>query len=123
MYKAYKYRIYPDEEQKIQLSKTFGCCRFVNNYYLSKRIELYKTDGTTLNYNQCSKDLTELKQIKEWLKEVDKFALQNSLKDLDKAYQNFSEKLRKAIKIKVFRNSKVNITVIRVTRLILQMVI
>jgi len=94
MYKAYKYRLYPNEEQKTQLSKTFGCCRFVNNYYLAKRIELYKTDGTTLNYNQCSKDLTELKQNKDWLREADKFALQNSLKDLDKAYQNFFRRVK-----------------------------
>jgi len=41
MLKAYKYRLYPDEEQKIQLSKTFGCVRFVYNYYLAKNIELY----------------------------------------------------------------------------------
>lgn len=39
--KAYKYRLYPDEEQKIQLSKTFGCVRFVYNHYLNKKIELY----------------------------------------------------------------------------------
>jgi len=94
MYKAYKYRLYPDEEQKTQLSKTFGCCRFVNNYYLAKRIELYRTNGETLNYNQCSKNLTELKQDKEWLREADKFALQNSLKDLDKAYKNFFKRVK-----------------------------
>ena len=44
MLKAYKYRIYPTEEQKIQLAKTFGCVRFVYNYYLEKKIELYETE-------------------------------------------------------------------------------
>ena len=42
-----------------------------------------------MSYNECSKVLTALKQEKEWLKDVDKFSLQNSLKDLDKAYKNF----------------------------------
>ena len=35
MLKAYKYRIYPNDEQKIQLVKTFGCCRFVYNQTLA----------------------------------------------------------------------------------------
>lgn len=43
----------------------------------------------TFNFYDCSKDLTNLKQEKEWLKEVDKFALQNSLKDLEFAYKMF----------------------------------
>ena len=42
-----------------------------------------------MTYNRCSADLTILKKELEWLKEVDKFALQNSLKDLDKSYQKF----------------------------------
>lgn len=92
--KAYKFRIYPNKEQQIQLSKTFGSCRFIYNAYLGKRIELYKTEQRTINYNACSADLTKLKQEKEWLKEIDKFALQNSLKDLDRAYQNFFRKVK-----------------------------
>lgn len=89
MDKAYKYRIYPNKKQKEQLAKTFGCCRFVYNHYLAKRIAEYKTSNTTLNYYQCSSDLTILKSELTWLKEVDKFALQNALKDLDSAYRNF----------------------------------
>ena len=93
--KGYKYRIYPTEEQKVQINKTFGSSRFVYNYFLAMKIELYKTEEKTLSYNQCSKILTELKKEKEWLKEVDKFSLQNSLKNLDKAYQNFFRELKK----------------------------
>ncbi len=84
MEKAYKFRIYPNKEQEILIQKTFGSCRFVYNHYLAKRIEMYKTDKTTINYNQCSNDMTNLK----WLKEPDKFALQCSLKDLDQAYSS-----------------------------------
>jgi putative transposase len=93
--KAYKYRIYPNKEQEIQLAKIFGSCRFVYNYYLSKRIELYELDKQTMNYNACSVDLTILKKELVWLKEIDKFALQNSLKDLDRAYQNFFREIKK----------------------------
>lgn len=89
MEKAYKYRIYPNKTQENLIQKTFGCSRFVYNYYLNKRIELYKNEQKLMNYNTCSKDLTTLKQELEWLREVDKDALQKSLKDLDVAYKNF----------------------------------
>jgi putative transposase len=94
MEKAFKFRLYPDENQKIQLAKTFGSCRFVYNNYLAKRIELYKLEQKSMNYNACSANLTILKKEKEWLKEIDKFALQNSLKDLDRAYQNFFRRIK-----------------------------
>ena len=55
----------------------------------------YKTDQKSLSYNKCSELLTELKKEKEWLKEPDKFALQNSIKDLDTAYQNFFREHKK----------------------------
>ena len=94
MEKAYKFRIYPNAEQEMLIQKTFGCVRFVFNRYLGKRIELYKTDKSTLNYNDCSSDMTFLKKELTWLKEVDSIALQSSLKDLDTAYQNFFRRLK-----------------------------
>ena len=89
MEKAFKYRIYPNTKQKELIQKTFGCTRFVYNYYLNKRKELYENDKTTFTYNMCSKDLTKLKKELIWLKEPDKDALQKCLKDLDMAYQKF----------------------------------
>lgn len=89
MERAYKFRIYPNKTQEILLQKTFGCVRFVYNHYLDKRITEYKENKTTLSFAQCSKDLTQLKKEKLWLKEPDKCALQNALKDLDVAYKNF----------------------------------
>jgi len=50
MEKAYKFRIYPTSEQETLLQKTFGCARYVYNYYLNKRMTAYQTDKTTLNY-------------------------------------------------------------------------
>ena len=89
MERAYKFRIYPNKTQEILIQKTFGCVRFIYNYYLDKRITMYKENKATLNFTQCSKNLTKLKREKLWLKEPDKCALQNALKDLDIAYQNF----------------------------------
>lgn len=89
--KAYKFRIYPNKKQEILINKTFGCSRFVYNKYLSKKIEVYESSKETFTYKQCSSDLTNLKKELEWLKEVDKFSLQNSLKDLESAYKKFFE--------------------------------
>lgn len=97
MEKGYRFRIYPNKEQKLQIGKTCGCARFVYNYYLAKKIEIYKSEEKTLSLNECNKDLTQLKQKEdtEWLKEVDKFALYYSLDNLDKAYGNFFRELKK----------------------------
>ncbi|SCW69144.1 putative transposase [Eubacterium ruminantium] len=89
MEKAYKYRIYPNKTQQELIHKTFGCVRFVYNYYLDKRIKAYQENKTSLNYYDCCKDLTSLKKELEWLREPDKDSLQKSLKDLDEAYKKF----------------------------------
>ena len=86
--KSFKVRIYPNEEQKILIDKTFGCARYVYNYMLNLKQKLYKNFNITLSYNHISKVLTELKRRKTWLKEVDKWSLINAVKDLDSAYQN-----------------------------------
>jgi len=96
--KAYKYRIYPNKKQEVLIQKTFGCCRFVYNQYLAKRIDLYKQDKSTMNYNACSKDLKNLKIQYEWLKEVDSISIQSSLKNLDIAYQNFFRRVKQGNK-------------------------
>ena len=89
MEKAYRFRSYPTKTQIEKLNCTFGCVRYVYNHFLGLKHELYNKEKKSMSYSQCSKILTVLKQKKEWLKDVDKFSLQNSLKDLDKAYKNF----------------------------------
>lgn len=89
MEKAYKYRIYPNKKQKELLARIFGCCRFVYNHYLAKRIEMYEKNKESLSYVQCANDMKNLKTELEWLKEADSTALQSSLKDLDTAYRKF----------------------------------
>jgi len=85
-------RIYPTKEQQKLLIKTFGCCRFVYNYYLDRKINTYKKEQKSLSYVECANDLKQLKNRLLWLKEVDSIALQQSLKDLDKAFKNFFNK-------------------------------
>ena len=89
MEKAYKFRFYPTKIQIEKLNKTFGCVRYIYNYFLDFKKKLYENEKKSISYSKCSKVLTLLKQEKEWLKEVDKCSLQNSLKDLSVAYENF----------------------------------
>lgn len=93
---SYKFRLYPNNQQIRQIQQTFGCVRFVYNYYLARRIEAWKTSQQTMNYYACSADLTLLKRDPEylWLKEVDATALQSSIRDLDTAFQNFFHGLK-----------------------------
>ena len=90
MLKAYKYRLYPNEEQRIQLAKTFGCCRFVYNQTLAHRKNTYEQEKKSLSKTDCNNYCNrKLKVQYEWLKEVDKFALTNAVYNMDSAYKKF----------------------------------
>ena len=86
---AYKYRIYPTEDQRVLLGKTFGCKRVIFNYYLNEQQERFKNKEKHLSNFDINKDITKLKDIKEWLREVDSIALQSAAEDLSVAYDNF----------------------------------
>ena len=87
IYKAYKYRLYPTEEQVILINKTFGCSRFVYNHYL----DYEKKNGVKKAYDLI-KDLKELEKEYEYLKEVDSCALRCAIFDLEDAFNNFFAK-------------------------------
>ena len=89
MNKSFKVRVYPTEEQQVLLEKTFGANRFVYNYFLNLKIKLYEFYKINLSYNHSSKVMTELKKHKSWLKDVDSVSLQQTLRNLDRAYQRF----------------------------------
>ena len=90
MERGYKYRIYPNKAQRELIAKTFGCCRFVYNHALYRRKTLYENEGVSLSRNDCNNWCNrELKVQYEWLREVDKFALTNSIYDMDNAYKKF----------------------------------
>ena len=90
MLKAYKYRIYPNKEQEIQIAKTFGCCRFVYNQTLAYRKDTYEQEKKSVSRTDCNNYCNrELKKTYEWLKEADKFALTNAIYNMDSAYKKF----------------------------------
>lgn len=94
MIKGYKARIYPNKTQRNIFMQTFGSSRFVYNYFLSKKIRAYKEDETSLSYSKASSLLTQLKKDDGylWLNEVDSMSLQEALRNLDNAYNNFFRK-------------------------------
>ena len=87
IYRAYKFRLYPTEEQRILINKTFACSRFVYNYYL----EYQKKNGIVKSFDLC-KDLKELEKTHKYLKEVDSCALRCSIFDLEDGFNNFFAK-------------------------------
>jgi len=110
--KAYKFRLYPNLEQKILFEKTFGCSRFVYNYFLNQRKEQYRLTGKSDNYYVQANTLTALKKQEEtaWLKEVNAQTLQFAIRSLETAYNNFFKKRTKFPKFKS-KHSKNSFTV------------
>ncbi len=88
MYKAYKYRIYPTDAQKVLLDKHFGCTRFIYNLALETKIEAWKK-GINLTCYDLQKQMTDLKKDCTWLNEVSRYALDRSIANLDDAYKYF----------------------------------
>ncbi len=95
IHKAFSFRLYPTLEQEKTLVSYFGQARFVYNYFLRKRIDFYTTnkdkEKQSLNYHDTAKMLTGLKKQSEyvWLNESIAQSLQQSLRHLDNAYNNF----------------------------------
>jgi putative transposase len=94
--KGFKYRLYLNPQQEKKLAVQFGHTRFVYNYFLAVRIEYYKANKEQegkkgLNYYDTTGMLTEMKRQAEyeWLKKADSQALQETLRNLDRAYRNF----------------------------------
>ena len=93
IYKAYKFRLYPSNEQKHYLNTNFGCTRFVYNHYLNKKEDYYKKYKKNLSLKEMKHDLSiNLKVKHPWLRECDSMALSSALDNLDKAYNKIIEK-------------------------------
>lgn len=107
MYKAYKYRIYPNKKQQILIAKTFGCCRFVYNQMLAYKKEIYESQKKSMSKFDCNNYCNQvLKNEYEWLREVDKFAITNAIYNMDSAYQKFFKEHSGFPKFKSKRNNK-----------------
>ncbi|MCR2803565.1 IS200/IS605 family element RNA-guided endonuclease TnpB [Paenibacillus soyae] len=91
-HKAFKFRIYPSQEQIMQMRKTLGCSRFVFNHLLAKWNQTYQATGKGLSYNTCASQLPLMKREWPWLKEVDSIALQSAVRNLADGFQRFFKK-------------------------------
>ena len=87
--KAYKFRIYPTEEQEIFFAKTFGCVRKVYNLMLNDRKKAYEEVKNDPSKKMTFPTPAKYKEEFPFLKEVDSLALANAQLHLDKAYKNF----------------------------------
>ena len=107
-YRAYRYRLYPNEEQKVLIAKHLGSCRFIYNYALAKKVKAYQVDGTNLSRFDIQADLPNMKKSDEycWLKEVNSLSLQASLANLDSAYTKFFREHKGFPRFKSKKDSK-----------------
>jgi IS605 OrfB family transposase len=92
--KGFKFRIYPNAEQQKIINQTLGCTRFVYNHFLSTRRDSWQEKQESVTYIKSSRMLTEMKRNPDfiWLNSVDSMALQEALRNLDRAFQNFFKK-------------------------------
>ena len=87
MYKAYKFRMYPNSYQKQLLNKTFGCVRFIYNYFLDKCIK----NGFIKAFDMCG-EIKNLYNDYPFLKEVDSCSLRCTVFNLEDAFKNYYSK-------------------------------
>ena len=99
--KAYKYRIYPNTEQKIFFAKCFGCVRFFYNKSLSDMNDIYKNTGKFKNITPAS-----YKEDYPFLKDVDSMALCNAQLNRNTAFKSFFSHKTGFPKFKSKRNNQ-----------------
>jgi putative transposase len=89
--KAYKYRLYPNKDQREFLEQHFDSVRFVYNHFLERKIKYYKETKKTLTWIDLANELVDLKKQNEysWLNNVGSQSLQQAIINLDRAYTNF----------------------------------
>lgn len=92
--RAFRYRIYPKQDQVTPFTIQFGHSRFVYNWGLAVRKAYFADHGKSIGFYELKRRLTELKHTEDYtfLKEADSQVLQAKLEDLERAYQNFFER-------------------------------
>ena len=96
MYRAYKFRLYPNNEQRVLIHKTFGYYRFIYNYFLDK----CKTNGYMKAYDMCI-SLKGLYYEFPFLKEVDSCSLRCAIFNLEDSYKRFFFKKLDILNLKI----------------------
>jgi len=94
--KTFKYRLKPSRKQKQLCAQFAGSCRWIFNHGLVEKKKAYEEEKKSLSYYDLNNELPLLKRVEEtsWLKDVHSQVLQQALKDLDCAFQNFFRRVR-----------------------------
>ena len=92
--KSYKFRIYPSKAQTTKLDYTLYLCRDLYNAALQERIGAYKINRISLSYYTQANQLSDIKVTNSEYKDVHSQVLQNVLKRVDKAFQNFFRRVK-----------------------------
>jgi putative transposase len=89
--RAYKYRLYPNNAQKTLFAKHFGCCRWIYNWALNRKIQTYQLTKKSIHRYKLNVELPKLKKAEDtaWLSEVNSQSLQQELIYLELAYARF----------------------------------
>ena len=108
MEKGFEFRLYPKGWQEGLLARNFGCSRWAYNHFLEEKIKVFKETGRHLSYSKCCRMLTQLKKREDtvWLAEADSAALQQSLRNLDRAFDNFSKRRKQGVGFPNFKKKK-----------------
>jgi putative transposase len=93
--KTYKFRLLPSKTQEESLESWLGATRYVYNLCLEYKISAYKADGTSISKNDIQKELKEIKNETDWLKEIHSQTLQDVTDRLFTAYDNFFRRIKK----------------------------
>jgi len=104
--KAARFKFYPTLRQRRQLAKELGHSRYVFNWALKAKSDLYKESGVGATRFQLSGMLTELKKETEWLKEASSTVLSETIEDLDSGFQRFFKKLARYPRRKKYRTAQ-----------------
>ena len=94
MKRSYKYRLYPTKQQEHTLFSTLTCCREIYNAALQERREAYRMVGKSINYYEQANQLPEIKQIREEYQDIHSQVLQDVLRRLKKAFDNFFRRVK-----------------------------
>jgi putative transposase len=108
---SYKFRLYPNQNQKVLLERHFGSNRFIYNYFLQRKIEHYKKTKKTIGWCQLANELKPLKEELPWLDEIASQSLQQTIRHLDNAYTNFFRSNMDFPKFKSKKNNRHSFTI------------
>ena len=107
MNKGIKIRLFPTKEQEILMFKSIGCSRFVYNWALNRCNERYE-QGEKYSIKEIRKEFTQFKKNEDykWLNEGSNTTMVEAIRNLDKAFQNFFERIGKYPNFKTKRKSR-----------------